>query len=318
MGRIGASELAGHTLALQIAALAFQVPFGVGQAATIRVGYHFGARRPRGDRPRRAGSASRWAPASWCLTAALMLLAPALMLRIYVDPDAPGQRGDGRLRGPVTWSWRRRSSCSTESRRSPPARCAGCRTPACRWCIAIFGYWVPGTGLPIWLGFFTPLEGTGVWIGLATGLVVVAGLLTARWARREPARAACPRLKRKKFAADGVDARCSAHYMRAAGTLHGRVPIASSTNWKRSHNGIPSAARPRSGPPHRGRGKDRRRHHHPRQRQGKAERRRDRRRRHRRPQRAGQGHTRSTSRPATASCSASGPAPRSSSMAKTC
>ncbi|HAV81408.1 MAG TPA: MATE family efflux transporter, partial [Erythrobacter sp.] len=37
MGNIGASQLAAHTVALQIAALAFQVPFGVGQAATIRV-----------------------------------------------------------------------------------------------------------------------------------------------------------------------------------------------------------------------------------------------------------------------------------------
>ena len=46
MGRIGQAELAGHTVALQVAALAFQIPFGIGQAATIRVGYHFGA----GDR----------------------------------------------------------------------------------------------------------------------------------------------------------------------------------------------------------------------------------------------------------------------------
>ena len=44
MGRFGAAELAGHTVALQLAALAFQVPFGIGQAATIRVGYFFGAR----------------------------------------------------------------------------------------------------------------------------------------------------------------------------------------------------------------------------------------------------------------------------------
>jgi MATE family multidrug resistance protein len=50
---------------------------------------------------------------------------------------------------------------------------------------ALFGYWVPGLGCSIWLGFFTPLAGTGVWIGLAVGLVVVAGLMVARWARRE-------------------------------------------------------------------------------------------------------------------------------------
>src|SRR3546814_5461242 len=44
MGRIGEAELAGHTIALQVAALAFQIPFGVAQAATIRVGLAYGAR----------------------------------------------------------------------------------------------------------------------------------------------------------------------------------------------------------------------------------------------------------------------------------
>ena len=39
MGRFGASELAWHTVALNIAAFAFQVPFGVGQAANIRAAF---------------------------------------------------------------------------------------------------------------------------------------------------------------------------------------------------------------------------------------------------------------------------------------
>src|SRR5690606_2281133 len=43
MGRIGALELAAHTIAIQIASLAFMVPAGVAQAATIRVGFFAGA-----------------------------------------------------------------------------------------------------------------------------------------------------------------------------------------------------------------------------------------------------------------------------------
>ena len=50
--------------------------------------------------------------------------------------------------------------------------------------LALFGYWVPGFGCSIALGFFTPLEGTGIWIGFATGLLVVAVLLTWRWSAR--------------------------------------------------------------------------------------------------------------------------------------
>ena len=36
MGRIGVAEVAAHAIALNIAAVAFQVPFGVAQATTIR------------------------------------------------------------------------------------------------------------------------------------------------------------------------------------------------------------------------------------------------------------------------------------------
>src|SRR5690606_24545682 len=30
--------------------------------------------------------------------------------------------------------------------------------------IAVAGYWIPGFGTAVWLGFNTPLEGQGVWI----------------------------------------------------------------------------------------------------------------------------------------------------------
>ena len=88
MGRFGAAELAGHTVALQLAALAFQVPFGVGQAAAIRVGYHYGAH------DRVAAGRAGWVALAigagfMTLTAGSMILFPELLLRIYVDPDAP-------------------------------------------------------------------------------------------------------------------------------------------------------------------------------------------------------------------------------------
>ena len=43
MGLIGVTEVAAHAVALNIAAIAFQVPFGIAQAATIRVGMAYGA-----------------------------------------------------------------------------------------------------------------------------------------------------------------------------------------------------------------------------------------------------------------------------------
>ena len=88
MGNIGTAQLAAHTVALQIAALAFQVPFGIGQAATIRVGYFYGA----GDRAGigRAGwTAIAMGAGFMALTAGAILLAPRVLMAIYIDPWSP-------------------------------------------------------------------------------------------------------------------------------------------------------------------------------------------------------------------------------------
>ncbi len=47
MGLLGSSTLAAHEVALSIAAIAFQVPFAIGTAASMRVGHAIGRRDPR-------------------------------------------------------------------------------------------------------------------------------------------------------------------------------------------------------------------------------------------------------------------------------
>ncbi|MBI1403014.1 MAG: MATE family efflux transporter [Porphyrobacter sp.] len=183
MGRFGAAELAGHTVALQLAALAFQVPFGVGQAAAIRVGYFYGARDPKGVM--RAGWVALAIGAGFMsLTALAMVLMPGTLLRIYVDPADPANAAL------VAFALQYLALAALfQLADGVQAVAAGAlrglqdtRVPM--W-IAIFSYWVPGIGTAIGLGFFTPLEGTGVWMGLATGLFFAAVLLTTRWNRRE-------------------------------------------------------------------------------------------------------------------------------------
>lgn len=183
MGRIGEAELAGHTVALQIAALAFQVPFGIGQAATIRVGYHYGAQ------DRRAIGHAGWAGivmggSFMCLTAGAMLLAPGLLLRIYIDPD------EARNAAMAGFAVRYMAVAAAFQlfdgiQAVAAGALRGLQDTRVPMLIAIFSYWVPGYGVALWLGFRTPLEGTGVWIGLATGLIFAAALLTWRWSRRE-------------------------------------------------------------------------------------------------------------------------------------
>jgi len=49
---------------------------------------------------------------------------------------------------------------------------------------ALFGYWVAGLGVGVWLAFARGWQGVGIWTGLAVGLGVVASLMIARWTMR--------------------------------------------------------------------------------------------------------------------------------------
>ncbi|MEP3422836.1 MAG: MATE family efflux transporter [Erythrobacter sp.] len=183
MGKIGAAQLAGHIVALNIAALAFQVPFGVGQAVTIRVGYSYGAQDPLGIK------LAGWVAIAvgtgfMALTALAMVLIPEYLLMLFVEIDDPSNAAlvGFALQFLVL-------AAAFQLVDGVQAVAAGALrglqdTRAPMW-IAIFSYWVPGFGLAFGLGLFTPLEGIGVWIGLATGLAFAAVLLLWRWLLRE-------------------------------------------------------------------------------------------------------------------------------------
>ncbi|WP_159980749.1 MULTISPECIES: MATE family efflux transporter [unclassified Novosphingobium] len=179
MGRVGETELAAHTVALQIAAFAFQVPYGIGQAATIRVGYHYGA-----------GNKAAIGHAGWAaiviglafvgVSALAMLLFPKAIISAYVDISAPENAGMVILAMQYLFV-----AAVFQLTDGLQAVVAGAlrgiqdtRIPAV---IAVLGYWAAGFATSVALGLFTPLRGVGVWIGLAVGLTVAAILLLARW-----------------------------------------------------------------------------------------------------------------------------------------
>jgi len=183
MGRLGEAELAGHAVALQIASFAFQVPFGIAQAATIRVGFHYGAANAAGMA--RAGKAALIAGMGFMIVpAALMLLVPHLILSIYVDIHAPANAamvGFAVQFLAIAAAFQLFDGTQTVA----AGVLRGLQDTRVPMIIAISGYWLVGFVTAIALGFLTPLRGIGVWIGLAVGLVVVAGLLLRRWHRRE-------------------------------------------------------------------------------------------------------------------------------------
>ena len=182
MGWIGAPAVAAHAVALQLAALTFMVPLGLGQAATVRVGLAFGRRDPAGIT--RAGWTA-WtigvgfmgamALLMWSIPRELIALflndvpANAMVIALAVSflrvaaafqlVDGAQVIGAGMLRGLHDTRW--------------------------PLLFALVGYWVVGLGIGFWLAFARDWKGVGIWVGLASGLAAVAALMLARWVLRE-------------------------------------------------------------------------------------------------------------------------------------
>jgi len=182
MGWIGASAVAAHAVALQIAALTFMVPLGLGQAATVRVGLSLGRHDNAGIT--RAGWTG-WivgvgfmgamAIVMWAMPRSLVTLfltdvpanAAVIALAIsFVKVAAAFQLADG---AQVIGAGMLRGLHDT------------------RWPLifALFGYWGVGLGIGSWLAFGADWQGVGIWIGLAAGLAAVAALMLARWLMRD-------------------------------------------------------------------------------------------------------------------------------------
>ena len=161
-----------HAIALQIASLAFMVPLGLGQAATVRVGHAYGARDRR--RIARAGwSAFGVTLAFALLSATTMIAAPRLLIAPFIDVDAPENAATvgiavALLRVAAIFQ-------IFDARQATLANMLrGLHDSRVPLVIALLGYWAIGAPIGLALGFATPLGGVGVWIGLATGLAVVA------------------------------------------------------------------------------------------------------------------------------------------------
>lgn len=183
MGRIGEAELAAHTVALQIAAFTFQIPMGIGQAATIRVGYAFGA----GDKAAmgRAGWSALGIGLGIALfSSTLMIVAPRMLVSVYIDVS----EADKQVMVALAISYLGVAAAFQlvdAAQAILAGALRGLQDTRMPMAIALAGYWLPGFGASALLGLATGMRGLGVWIGLATGLAVVAVLLLMRWNARE-------------------------------------------------------------------------------------------------------------------------------------
>jgi len=175
--------VAAHTIAIQIASVTFMVPMGFGQAATVRVGLAYGA----GDTAAmtRAGwTAFAMGVGFMSMTACLMLFGPGLLIGVFLDRSNPANDAVVELAATFL-AVAALFQIADGAQAVASGMLRGLHDTRVPMLFAALGYW--GIGLPfgVILGFPLGLEGAGIWIGLATGLAVVAALMTARWLRRK-------------------------------------------------------------------------------------------------------------------------------------
>jgi MATE family multidrug resistance protein len=181
MGLIGAAEIAAHQIAIQIASVAFMVPLGISQAATVRVGLAAG--RHDLASARRAGLAALGLGTVFMLgMAVVMWTLPELLIRIFIDVDAPESRpvvelATGFLAVAALFQ------VFDGGQVIGVGALRGLKDTRVPMIIAGIGYWVIGFASAILFGFGLGLGGVGIWIGLAFGLAATAAPMIARFLR---------------------------------------------------------------------------------------------------------------------------------------
>ena len=178
MGLISTSALAAHQIALQVTAVLFMVPLGIGMAATVRVGHAFGRNEPAGVR--RAG-----------LVAAVLGVAfvAALTVAIILGRYELGRLflGSGETSAPtveltatlllVGATFFIADALQTIM----GGALRGINDTRMTLVFAAIGYWCVGFPIAWALAFHTGLGAVGVWVGLSIGSFVYAGLLILRF-----------------------------------------------------------------------------------------------------------------------------------------
>jgi len=178
MGLLGADALGAHQLVMNCISVIFMVPLGIAQAATVRVAVALGSGAPAAAR--RAGFvALALGVAYMAIMAGALVAAPRAIARIYVDIDAPANRG---LVGIALYLLAIAALFQIFDGVQAIAAGAlrGYRDTTVPLLLAVVGYWGIGFAGGWLLAFPAGYGPIGLWSGLAVGLAAVALMLTVR------------------------------------------------------------------------------------------------------------------------------------------
>ena len=179
MGWIGTIELAAHGIALQIASMAFMIPFSFSQVGTVRLGRAIG--RKDVIAISRVGKVILVTGVGFAfLSATVFVLFPGPLISMYLDKsssDAVLILAYGAPLLAVAAAFQIVDTLQVLGAGLLRAM-KDTRIPMV---IAIFSYWAVGAPAAYILGFVLDFGGQGIWGGLAIGLAVAAILMNWRY-----------------------------------------------------------------------------------------------------------------------------------------
>jgi MATE family multidrug resistance protein len=176
MGTLGATTVAGHQIAINVASVAFMLPLGVAMATTVRVGRASG--RGAGEDVRYAGYVGiATSLATQTLTCATMALLPHQIAAMYTDDAGVAALAAQLLTLAAVFQF------SDGIQVTANGALRGLKDTTVPMAITALAYW--GVGMPIsyCLAFHAGMGARGMWIGLIAGLSAAALLLFTRFAR---------------------------------------------------------------------------------------------------------------------------------------
>ncbi len=177
-GKLGATPLAGHQIALTIVGTTFMMPLGISSAAAVRVGQAFG----RGDREgvAHAGwTALGLGGALMSAAAVCLIVFPHFIARLFTPEPDVVEAGASLLRIAAFFQlFDGLQVVTTGALRG----LGDTRTPMiCHFT----GYWLLGLPLGWLLCFHFGMGARGLWMGLSAALVAIGIVLVAMWRREE-------------------------------------------------------------------------------------------------------------------------------------
>ncbi|MFT4178806.1 MAG: MATE family efflux transporter [Thermomonas sp.] len=176
IGRLGELPVAAHQIAINVASMCFMIPFGVGEATTVRVGHALG----RGDRIglRRAYFAGlALVLGTQAISACMLLLGGHAIAGLYTADAAVASLAASLLLYAALFQFP--DGIQTLS----AGALRGLHDTRVPMLLAALAYW--GIGMPVGAGLGLALGWgpRGMWLGLTAGLLVAACLMARRFLR---------------------------------------------------------------------------------------------------------------------------------------